>query len=438
MIFKVEKRRSRRNGKLRLTRSYYLRYRVGEMPVDRWKSLGVTDFQVATKKAQEFIQERERETAGIVEPKLVRDAAQRALADHLNDYEADLLTRGRAGRGGRGARLLKARVLRLLEDCGWKVPGNITTDSFITWRNQQTGSVRTMNHYLQGMISFLNWMERGGRIKFNPLKNVAKVDERGQKKRERRAFTDDELRKLVQNSGPRGTIYFTAARTGLRWEELRQLAWNEVHLTAPVPHVVVRAETAKNKKEESVCLVPEIVEALKAYRAVGESSSNLVFPQGIPRARRLQKDAEANGIPYQDAMGRYADFHALRYTWATFLQRNGIAQRFAMKLMRHSDIKLTAKVYTDETQLPIYDSIKNLPRLGGYTQMRAHNSGADGQNLSQPGADAEGTATHQTPINGGEGNTLAQCVAKIDVERVKGIEPSSRFRAAPMPISVQY
>jgi hypothetical protein len=85
----------------------------------------------------------------------------------------------------------------------------------------------------------------------------------------------------------------------------------------------------------------------------------------------LEKDEKANGIDYQDKQGRYADFHALRYTWATFLQRNGIAQRFAMKLMRHSDIKLTAKVYTDETQLPIYDSIKNLPRLGKlYTRTR--------------------------------------------------------------------
>jgi len=33
--------------------------------------------------------------------------------------------------------------------------------------------------------------------------------------------------------------------------------------------------------------------------------------------------------------------------------------------MRHSDINLTANVYTDETQLPIYDSIKALPRFGG-------------------------------------------------------------------------
>ena len=81
-------------------------------------------------------------------------------------------------------------------------------------------SARTKNHYLQGMVSFLNWLERVGRIKANPLKFVGKVDERGQKKRVRRAFTDDELRKLIEGSGSRGIIYFTAARTGLRQEEL--------------------------------------------------------------------------------------------------------------------------------------------------------------------------------------------------------------------------
>src|ERR1700679_1564321 len=97
MIFKVEKRRSRQNGKLKSTRCYYLRYRIGDMPADKWKSLGVSDFSVANKKAQEFIQEKEREAAGIIEPKLVRDAAQKSLVEHLNEYEADLVTRGRAG-----------------------------------------------------------------------------------------------------------------------------------------------------------------------------------------------------------------------------------------------------------------------------------------------------------------------------------------------------
>jgi integrase len=79
---------------------------------------------------------------------------------------------------------------------------------------------------------------------------------------------------------------------------------------------------------------------------------------------------KANGIAYQDEAGRYADFHALRYTWATFLQRHGIAQRFAMKLLRHGNINLTSKVYTDDSQLPIYEAIKALPRLVEHTQIR--------------------------------------------------------------------
>jgi integrase len=391
MIFKIEKRRFRRGGKLRETRSYYLRYRIGDMPVDKWKSLGVTDFQVANQRAHDFLKECEREAGGSLEPKAVREAAKKALTAHLKDYIADLASRGRDGRGGRGGRLLASRIERLLDECKWALLGHITADSFIIWRNQQSCGPRTLNHYLQGMISFLNWMEHVGRIKTNPLKNVSKTDERGKSKRVRRALTDDELIKLVSGSGPRGIIYFTAARTGLRQEELRQLTWGDIHLDDESPYVVVRAETAKNKTEERVFLLPELVERLKAYRSAGARAGDLVFPNGIPRASRLKVDAERNGIAYRDESGRYADFHSLRYTWATFLQRNGVAQRFAMKLMRHSDIKLTAKVYTDETQLPIYDAIKNLPRLdavAGYTQLYAQILGGSGQNGSQTGANA--------------------------------------------------
>ena len=425
MIFKVEKRRFRQNGALRTTRCYYLRYRLTNMPSDKWKSLGVTDKQVAEKKAREFIQEQEREAAGIVEPRVIREAAKLSLKEHLNDYVGDLEKRNRAGRDGRGARLLRSRIVRLIEDCGWALAINVTADSFIAWRNRQQNSARTLNHYVQGMVSFLNWMERAGRIKTNPLKYVSKVDERGQRKRVRRAFTDDELLKLVEGSGPRGIIYMTAARTGLRQEELKQLTWADVALDAAPPFVVVRDVSAKNKKEEAVCLVPEIVEALKAYRPAQFSPMELVFPNGIPRASRLKVDADRNGIAYRDESGRYADFHALRHTWATFLQRNGIAQRFAMKLMRHSDIKLTSKVYTDEMQLPIYDAIKDLPRLKGYTQIRAQILGAAGQNVSQADAQSEGKKTHGTPVNGAVCLGLAALDVGAELERAKGFEPST-------------
>jgi len=428
MIFKIEKRCFRRGGKLRETRSYYLRYRNGNMPADKWKSLDATDFQVADKKAHEFVKECEREANGMQEPKAARESANKPLTVHLKDYMADLASRGRDGRGGRGGRLLASRIERLLNECKWPLPGNVTADSFIAWRSQQKCGPRTLNHYLQGMISFLNWMERLDRIKVNPLKKVSKIDERGKRKRVRRAFTDDELVKLISGSGARGIIYFTAARTGLRQEELRQLTWGDVHFEAENPYVVVRAETAKNKTEERVFLLPELVERLKAYRPAHVGSADLVFPNGIPRASRLKADAERNGIAYRDDLGRYGDFHAQRYTWATFLQRNGVAQRFAMKLMRHSDIKLTAKVYTDETQLPIYDAIKNLPRLDavpGYTQLYAQILGADGQNGSQPGAASEGTKRAQVLVNGGVSHGLAQCGGGGQLERAKGFEPST-------------
>ncbi len=113
MIFQIEKRRFRKDGKLQETRCYYLRYRIGDMPVDRWKSLGVTDKQVADKKAHEFVQEQEREAAGILEPRVIRDSAKKPLKVHLEDYVADLERRARSGRGGRGAKLLKGRIVRL-------------------------------------------------------------------------------------------------------------------------------------------------------------------------------------------------------------------------------------------------------------------------------------------------------------------------------------
>jgi hypothetical protein len=99
-----------------------------------------------------------------------------------------------------------------------------------------------------------------------------------------------------------------------------------------------------------------------------------------------------------------------------------------MKLMRHSDIKLTAKVYTDETQLPIYDAIKNLPRLDavpGYTQLYAQILGGSGQNGSQPVAKLSGSESDKTIENKGDCRGLAQCGVGGQMERAKGFEPST-------------
>jgi hypothetical protein len=140
------------------------------------------------------------------------------LSSHLGDYVADLEKRNRAGRKGRGARKVKMRVTTLLKECNWQFAYNIQR-GLVHQLEKPASEVCSEAQPSSASDGFvLNWLERSGRIKGNPLKFIGKIDERGQSKRVLRAFNDDELQRLVAGSGARGLIYFTAARTGLRQE----------------------------------------------------------------------------------------------------------------------------------------------------------------------------------------------------------------------------
>src|SRR5438552_6007520 len=80
--------------------------------------------------------------------------------------------------------------------------------------------------------------------------------------------------------------------------------------------------------------------------------------------RRFKSDLRAVDIEYIDARGRRADFHALRHTFATYLNAQGVSPCAAMELMRHSEMRLTTKVYTDTNLLGLAEAIKRLPQLG--------------------------------------------------------------------------
>lgn len=65
------------------------------------------------------------------------------------------------------------------------------------------------------------------------------------------------------------------------------------------------------------------------------------------------------------------------------MRMNGISDNFARKQMRHQTIRQTDG-YMDEAQPLNYDSIKNLPKLGGNTKIRAQaQKGNAWRNLSQ-------------------------------------------------------
>ncbi len=137
------------------------------------------------------------------------------------------------------------------------------------------------------------------------------------------------------------------------------LTWADLHLDAVTPFVQVRASTTKNGKQATMRLHPEVVEALGLMKADGQPEA-LAFAR-FPRIERFRRDLKKAGITYRDNSGHFADFHSLRKTFCTNLAKAGVPSRIAMTLMRHSDRRLTDKIYTDENLLGTWSAFDALP-----------------------------------------------------------------------------
>jgi integrase len=324
-----------------------------------------TDRRLAQRIADQAFKEAVEEHDGVAAPKALREAAKRELVTHLDDFLRSLEV---AGAVSKYVRARERQLLRIFAECGWSLPRDLRRDAFESWRARQTFGPKTLNDYRDALRSFAEWMVKMERVDRNPFAGVSIVSTAGKETRLRRAFTPDELARLVRVSGQRAVTYLTAAFTGLRRGELQQVRWSDVDLAASVPVITARASTTKNGKEARIPVRPEVVKALQDIRPANCGPSDRVFKGLVPRMPRFKADLEAAGIPYVDATGRTADFHALRVTLCTELQKNGVAPRTAMEAMRHSDIKLTMKTYTDAGQLPVAQALHSLPGLPNLPQ----------------------------------------------------------------------
>ena len=293
-------------------------------------------------------------------------------------------------------------------------------------------SPRSLNHYLSEARSFLNWLIKSERILANPLSKVSKVEEKGRATRVRRAFSDAELKALLKVAPDyRSIAYLTAARSGLRHGELAKLKWADVVFDSETPHILARAATTKNRLDSRIPMTKELEKELLKHRPKSHRANHPVFPKGVPRARTLRLDLEKAGIPYQDEMGRYADFHSLRYTWGTYLQRNGVNSRVAMELMRHSDRKLTDKIYTDSNLLPLGEVVRNLPDEENLIEILTEISGKTCRNGSRVGEIEPLEKAAQTALHAASRLRLSQSGDFETLVEVAGIEPASRNTSDP-------
>jgi integrase len=210
-------------------------------------------------------------------------------------------------------------------------------------------SDRTVNKYLTVLHGIFVWARRRYKLPSNP---VANVERRPQAKRRNiDVFSREEVLALVRaaDSEQDGTIYLTAAFTGLRLGELLALRWRDVDFANSAVHVRQsfingRVDTPKSGQERTVPLADEVAQALAKLggRDHDTGDDDLVFcgTNGGHLAGHRLRDR------YKAALGkaglRALRFHDLRHTFGSHAIRTADS-REVMEWMGHQDLATTQR-----------------------------------------------------------------------------------------------
>lgn len=340
-------------------------YYSGRLKLDTWAkaktyALQTTDKRIAEMKLREIALEEEKVAMGLLPPRTVREAHRKPLAGLLDDFLTDLETRGRT----RGTLRKYGGTLRIaLQRLGWTELRSVTVRSFVQWRNHSGLSAKTVNDLLANLSTFFRWLVAQGLAQANPLEHIERIDTRGARQCRRALSAVEAARLLRVAPRERAMVYLVAMQTGLRRKELNAMQWGFFGVDDREPWVFIPAAISKNRTDARLPMSPELASALRAYRPANFSPFACPFRHRVPRIETVRKDYRAAGIPQLDEQGRRADFHTLRVTFGTLLLANGVHPSVVQQLMRHSDIRLTTRLYTDAAQLPLAAGVAKMPAL---------------------------------------------------------------------------
>jgi integrase len=226
-----------------------------------------------------------------------------------------------------------------------------------------------------GLVFVRSVLEQAKREGVVPANVAEATDSLDNEHAERRAFTLDELRRLLSAASPDWqTAINLALYAGFRLSDATGLLWNQFDAERGVivhrPKKESRATAAK--KKETVC-APALVEWLRARQKVGAAPITPTL-YGRPTNQKNGLSAEFNrlldaaNIPRVftaegEGARRVADvgFHALRHTAASLLANAGVAEDVRLDHMGQSS--RVNKTYTHREAEAVRASLANLPRI---------------------------------------------------------------------------
>ena len=407
----------RRDGKLKRMKKWYIRYRDHE---GKHKTVpGFTDRTATQQLAVKLEREASMIRAGLLEPAVLYQNI--SIQEHLDAFEASLKAKDVSTDQirlvvNRCGSLLKAAKITRLGGINAELIANALARMRETKKDGKRGtSAQTSNHYLRAIKQFTRWLRLEKRFVDDPLTRLEMLNVEVDRRHDRRALNDEEVGKLLAatQSGKkvygfepadREMLYIMALSSGLRASELASLTTDGLDLESSPPIVTVQAGYSKRRRRDILPLPADILSAAREWlsvRPIGQPLWPGNWAANKYAGKMLQIDLEAAGIPYVDANGLFADFHALRHTYITNLARNGVPLATAQKLARHSTPMLTAQRYT---HIDLQDQKVAVDRLPSLQRPLQRVNDISGQKVSSGGTD-EAADTNEESLDDPAENT---------------------------------
>lgn len=322
----------------------------------------------------------------------------RIATEIVEEWIAEITANGRARQHVVQCR---SHVLGILDTAGIVYLKDLTKDklklALAELERERKWSPRTYDSWLVDFKTWVHFCMEKGFLQEDLVKGLKKK-ELVERRRTRRALKPVDLIRLLLSAfhspktfvgmtGPeRALLYIVAVLAGWRWGELRQIQWLEVFLNEEIPYIAPAAAKQKSRRSDVVVLRDDVVELLRGYFAMDtQPAEALIFkmPAGNEGAEMIAFDLQQTGdnpevaaekkargeeplaaIPALDEHGRIVDFHALRHSLATMLDRAGTPLGVRHQIMRHkADKSLTLGTYTHADFQDQKEALDSLPDL---------------------------------------------------------------------------
>jgi len=353
------------------TRNYSIDY-IDESGVRKTVSSGTTDKRLAEQIKRKLVDRVRAIREGLFDPSETRlmSEADRPLRQHMDEYLAACRGRGEAEAGLRE----KARQFKWLVGARGDVSlAQVRADEFdlrlLALRDRGLGA-RSINLRLEVANALMNWCVKNGRLRANPLRVIQRRNQLLDRRRVRRALSEDETGRLLvvarqqaselRTAKLRPLWYLAPLLAGLRRGDMLRLRWRDLDLKSAPGTLTIRGGKAK-KRVDVLPLHPDLLAEFLAVRPAHALPSAPVFPHAVSNATRRDDFTRAK-ITLVSEEG-HADLHSLRTTFATRLALAGVAPATLQRLMRHSTIELTMRHYVSLSIEGLDVGLSFLPRI---------------------------------------------------------------------------